>query len=70
MQYFVQHDGGLLQRLWQHRVTLTYLESAMSDNLVLQECDQPGLKETYCIPLMKAGSQRNLDQKNMFEVIH
>jgi len=47
------------------------LESAMSDNLVLHESDQPGLKETYGIPSMKAGSQRNLDQKKkMFEVIH
>ena len=47
-----------------------YLESAMCDNLVLQECDQPGPKETYCIPLMKADSQRNLDRRKMFEVIH
>jgi len=42
----------------------------MSDSLVLHESDQPGPKETYCNPLMKAGSQRNLDQKKkMFEVI-
>jgi len=46
------------------------LESAMSDSLVFHESDQPGYKETYCIPLMAAGSQRNLDQKkNMFEVV-
>jgi len=31
----------------------------MSDSLVLHESDQPGPKETYCNPLMKAGSQRN-----------
>ena len=42
----------------------------MFDNLVLDESDQPGLKETYCIPLMKARNQRNLDQKkNMLVAI-
>ena len=42
----------------------------MSDSLVFHESDQPGYKETYCIPLMTAASQRNLDQKkNMFEVV-
>ena len=43
---------------------------AMFDNLVLHESHQPGQKVTYCIPLMKAGSQRNLDhKKNMWVVI-
>ena len=32
----------------------------MSENLILRESEQ---KETDCIPLMKAGSQRNLDHK-------
>ena len=52
-----------------HRVSLIYLESAMFDNLVLHESDQPGQKETYCIPLMKASNQRNLDQKKNMLVI-
>ena len=51
-------------------VSLIYLESAMFDNLVLHGSDQPGQKETCCIPLMKASSQRNLDlKKNMLVVI-
>jgi len=42
----------------------------MSDSLVLHDSDQPGLKETYCIPLMKAGSQRNSegDLSDKFEL--
>ena len=39
---------------------ITYLERAMSENLVLHESEQ---KETDCIPLMKAGSLKNLDHK-------
>ena len=46
-----------------HTVNLIYLASAMFDNLVLHESAQPGQKETCCIPLMKASSQRNLDLK-------
>ena len=39
----------------------------MSDKWVLHASYQPGQKETYCFPSMKAGSQRNLDEKkNMF----
>lgn len=70
---FVQHNGGLLQRLpatyllskvvMTYIVTPTYMESAISDNWVFHESDQPGQEETDCIPLMKAGSQKNLDQK-------
>ena len=52
------------------KVVTTYTESAMFDNLVLHDSDQPGQKETCCIQLMKASSQRNLDlMKNMFLVI-
>jgi len=38
--------------------------------LVFHESDQPGYKETYCIPLMAAGSQRNSegDLSYMFEL--
>jgi len=65
-------DGRLLRRLpvarllikvvTTYTVTLTYL--------VLEESDNPGQKKNYGILLMKAGSQRNLDQKkNMFAAI-
>ena len=51
-------------------VILTYLESAMFDIWVLEGSDHSGQKETYCIPLMKAGTRRNLHQKkNMLAVI-
>jgi len=65
-------DGRLLRRLPVARllfkVVTTYTDTLTY--LVLEESDHPGQKETYCIPLMKTGSQRNLDQKkNVFAVI-
>lgn len=54
-----------------YTVILTYLvESAMFDIWVLEGSDHSGQKETYCIPLMKTGTWRNLHQKkNMLAVI-
>jgi len=56
----------------QEKVTFPVMKVACHDHtsLVLQESDHPGQKETYCIPLMKAGSHRNCegDLSDKFEL--